>query len=816
MGQNCHELVRYLISKDASVDGITFNGTSTLMSACMSESSDLRVVEMLLKKSDKEVINLRVRPRTVKWHMIYLFAKTSFISGISQSPLMKSLATRRGRTALLYAARRGDIELVEQLLNAGADHSIKDDAGNGMKEICSTFPELRGLMEKRKRKRKLWRNNASRTISRIEGFAKRISTATPIQHDMWLISLEMLLTLYGRNARGVRLDVHQDLRSRGFLVNWRDVPSDTEIIFVSHEWLSWAHPDPKGKQLKVLCHVLERLRHGTLETEMHPLHSILYGRNFRTTAKQWKEMLARTYLWIDWISMPQPGAEKEEEIGKEKMASLRERGSRAIKSIPAYVERSDFLLILVPGCYHSDRKVPTCFRTWRRRGWCLLELYAAALARDSTNPPLLIQGSNATPYWMHPESNTMAMIGGADFTCCQRNHIITTETQKVMNSKNVKTILCDKSIVGGILKQLIDAKVIHLFNVEGDTMRARLYRVWKQIWMGGLEEDCGDKIISVKYFKNTVLRWSDDDDDDWFDRDGISILAYAIMDDNKEVVRELLRELEHTIQGEAYRFHLLESRLRKNLTFGLTKDSSSLAIAMMFASPEIVNMLLQAGCDPKSDDKFGSDPFMCGALYRRVENLKIWIDHFPNWNINKKGRYTGFSALTAATWVGSHNHTQLDTLRFLIESGADVDFRTVTGGNILTVASELHDLDPKVLRFLLTTLRDLSDEDQFVDLVVNHRKSPSTLLWKTYRVLTKCAYYLGNRSGIIGLVAMNGGTTSLHQVVMRGDVENAKILLDFGADPYIKNDLGFDSFDLCEKFGPFPRVRDVLLGYGDV
>eukprot|EP00938_MAST-03A_sp_MAST-3A-sp1_P002694 g2694.t1 len=82
------------------------------------------------------------------------------------------------------------------------------------------------------------------------------------------------------------------------------------------------------------------------------------------------------------------------------MNVLRVEGSMAIRSIPAYVERSDFILILVPSLYHSDRKVPTCYRTWRRRGWCLLELYAAAMARDSSNPPLLVRSERGTPIWM--------------------------------------------------------------------------------------------------------------------------------------------------------------------------------------------------------------------------------------------------------------------------------------------------------------------------------------------------------------------------------------------------------------------------------
>lgn len=164
------------------------------------------------------------------------------------------------------------------------------------------------------------------------------------------------------------MDVHQELKTRGFLTRWKDVPSDSEIIFVSHEWLSWAHPDPKGEQLRVLCRVLERLKNGKLNTEMDPMHTILYKHKFTTKGKDWKVMLKRTYLWVDWFSMPQPGAEKEDEIGKEAMATLRAEGSRAIRSIPAYVERSDFIMILVPSLYHSDREVPTCYRTWRRRG----------------------------------------------------------------------------------------------------------------------------------------------------------------------------------------------------------------------------------------------------------------------------------------------------------------------------------------------------------------------------------------------------------------------------------------------------------------
>ena len=217
---------------------------------------------------------------------------------------MKRLALGTGLTALHYAARRGDVDVVKMLLSAGADPRITNDFGHDAISMSHAFPGLRGLLEKRERKMKLKKVDSSPMPVNIVG--KRVSTATPIQHDMWLISLETLLMLYGKGSKVHIMEVHQELKSRNFLTRWQDAPSDAEIVFVSHEWLSWAHPDPEGEQLRVLCHVLERLKKGILDTEMDPLHTMLYKHKFTTTGKDWKRLLKRTYLWVDWFSMPQP------------------------------------------------------------------------------------------------------------------------------------------------------------------------------------------------------------------------------------------------------------------------------------------------------------------------------------------------------------------------------------------------------------------------------------------------------------------------------------------------------------------------------
>ena len=60
------------------------------------------------------------------------------------------------------------------------------------------------------------------------------------------------------------------------------------------------------------------------------------------------------------------------------------------------------------------------------------------------------------------------------------------------------------------------------------------------------------------------------------------------------------------------------------------------------------------------------------------------------------------------------------------------------------------------------------------------------------------------------VISLWAGTTALNLAVVRGDIEIVKILLEYGADPYVENDLGMNAFDICDMAGPFPSVRKVL------
>ena len=146
--------------------------------------------------------------------------------------------------------------------------------------------------------------------------------------------------------------------------------------------------------------------------------------------------------------MPQPSA-CPPSVPKDEKRKMGTDLGNAVKSIPAYVifshtqttylikpklenryvEKADFVVIVAPGCLHADRRDPdtklrtkTCYRTYRNRGWCVLEMMCSMLSREKTHPALLITSAGGTPEWVSSLEALKLAVGMCDFTCCQRNH----------------------------------------------------------------------------------------------------------------------------------------------------------------------------------------------------------------------------------------------------------------------------------------------------------------------------------------------------------------------------------------------------------
>ena len=189
-------------------------------------------------------------------------------------------------------------------------------------------------------------------------------------------------------------------------------------------------------------------------------------------------------------------------------------------------------MICAPPGRHADRLDPvtkkksrTSYRSWRKRGWCVLEMFTSFVSRYKRYPNLLIRSGDGQPEWVSSLDTQILRCGESEFTCCLRNHVLTTATQKVMrrstyfNMEDVDnleqylhddvdssmtkrinsrrnspmSVSCDKIDVRDILEALITAKICYYIN-EGDMTRARVHVCMQKHWMKGLPEVKAEKL----------------------------------------------------------------------------------------------------------------------------------------------------------------------------------------------------------------------------------------------------------------------------------------------------------------------------------
>lgn len=174
----------------------------------------------------------------------------------------------------------------------------------------------------------------------------------PLLYPMYVIKLSDLLEM-----KGVPEDFHSLLR-RGHLHQWQ---SGMFVIFVSHEWLSSLHPDPKGSKLEVLQQCFLKLLKGSMSFSLREEVSHEPLRDLQDSAKIC-EILAEAYVWMDWCSIPRDDASE---------------NMKAVQSLPGYVERSEGFVALAPELEGKN------FKSWLSRGWCQAELLFHLLAEKT-------------------------------------------------------------------------------------------------------------------------------------------------------------------------------------------------------------------------------------------------------------------------------------------------------------------------------------------------------------------------------------------------------------------------------------------------
>lgn len=157
----------------------------------------------------------------------------------------------------------------------------------------------------------------------------------------------------------------------------------------------------------------------------------------------------------------------------------------------------------------------------------------------------------------------------------------------------------------------------------------------------------------------------------------------------------------------------------------------------------------------------------------------------------------------------------METLNALLEGGARVDVLTHAGFSVLMAACGNEDSDPEVVKKILRILAKVEDLRTVPQVCVNYQMKSRTWKWKILRGTAKALVRTRlSKSRLVNRLAHGPGLTALHYAARRGDTEIVKLLLEAGANPYVDSEMGLNSFEICAKHGPFPRVLTELFKYG--
>lgn len=603
------------------------------------------------------------------------------------------------------------------------------------------------------------------------------------KYPMYVIATAELLKLE-------RMLPHQELLSSGVLTKWTP-EMQGRVICVSHQWLGYSEPDPRGEHLDTLKRVLSRLMDGTIRrVELFWLQKLLFRTNKELRTFNWREELPHMYVWMDYISMPQVLHTSTPQ--KQHMVAA----AKAVKSIPAYVERCALLLVLAPVCSHFDTGAVCNYASWRERGWCRLEMMVALFARNDIRV-MVCPGPEATPYFIWPFDMIWMPAGEGKFSCCALGHPFG---------------MCDKTHLRGVLEDMFDAKVHHLHETGRHTEQ-RYYALHREVLMCGLPGS-GDSGSGASFGANsslvkilreerqrigqlqnmgnrlealrTVLHWSAQDEED-AKKTGCSLLLWAAFSGDAGAVRELCADPATTI----------DTTLKQNVPDlpCMFKGLTPLIAAMGHANFEVVDALLQARANPEAVTAQRYDALMSATITGKSRNVAEWLRRFPKWDLRRTDVL--FDA-TAVRVVGGSASDRVATMLALLDAHADVGDREM----LIASSAWQDDSEPEVLKILLERGCD-----------VNVPWEPSSLKLKAFFKLCRlCEHSDGGR--FMAECAAFAGNTALHFAAKRGDVSLARFLVKARAEPR-KNYQGRTPLEVAQHlFGGTvpPLLRSALLG----
>ena len=665
------------------------------------------------------------------------------------------------------------------------------------------------------------------------------------RHETRSASLNERYPMYCVNVKEVlqwtEWTTHQELLARGKLRQF-DESMWGKVFFLSHQWTSYDHPDPENAQLDALQSVLTKLAAGEMEVKGNFFVEFMYGLKHSHSKAEWKTIMEDAYLWIDFVSMPQPlaalpknaegDAPHAGQVSDHRLATddavtadvslLVEQLKAAVDSIPSYIEKCAEMIVLVPSVKHADRTGEVCdFNTWRQRGWCRMEFVSSRLACGHDIPVMIVNSRETTPSYFNP-CDTMKLFAG------NGNYTVSDDKYKVRN----------------VLEQMIAAKADTEF-AKGNFGLARGHLVIEPVFLSGLPTDEetataeavveADEAVTAEVVVaasraptselaqlKTALKWRDDaTEKEWMKATGLTLLHAAAGLNKLGAARELLSTpdgaamLNVKVKGvcaldssEAKGSKAMSATNLK-LTLG---GASPLATAMMASStsPEMIQLLINAGAVDK-----GHLAFLHAGMSGSLQNMRMYDDCMRKGmrkGMRGGGTVPAYMNVTHMIAMGgtvlhmvamqSDGPGQLEKLEWLLANGASPSLlkRNMLGFGVLACLASNQEADPKAF-----------------DLLVAHGCDPNEKLkpWKLMdgvRTFLKFQRWRAPRkysaAGVM-IDAASGGAP-LHLSAYEGHLQNMSKLAEHGARPDVRNRDGRAPVQMLEKVMPDSHAPALL------
>ncbi|CAE7349507.1 unnamed protein product [Symbiodinium sp. CCMP2592] len=568
------------------------------------------------------------------------------------------------------------------------------------------------------------------------------TTTFAMTYPMYVVALEVFMKM-------TEVRPHEELLEKGVVIQYNQSMGD--VIFVSHQWTSYTHPDPHFHQLRVLQQALTNLL--TKMTTVHPqfMNFVPVGSRQRLTAEELLER--KLFLWYDFFACPQLEARSDSQDIKPSLQN-------AVDSIPSYVQMSRFFFVLAPVMEHAENGKMLSKHSWRSRGWCRTERVARELT--CTDSRMVVVESAEHQYLMVPFDSWLRPAGEGQFTVASdRERVV--ELLRSMVQRKLDSLLRRKDIHG--YRLLLNMQHVHL--------QMRIGECRKCSPSPSSDKEAEDLVAS--FLEENRFKTVTDREHGW------TPACFAALRGDLPLLKAILQ------QGA----NVNERMKSKELQFHAEPGMSLLHLAAQFGNNEALQLLIQEKAELNSQDQLGMSPLHRATLGDNAVGVQLLLQAGSDPACREK--IAKFTAMGPAAAWGS-----LRGIHAIMEHSPLREFRWCLHVAVLGEGSSVE---------MVTTLIAAGAAlDETLDL--NLPTCPSPKRWKLFQAVLKQAY----GPSMSFMIANAVGATPLTCSLLVGSFEATAALLAAQADVDQRNACGASPIEIARAVGAPDFVMKGLRG----